>query len=133
MNNMFDWFTWAMGLLQGTVVAVISGVLIFLYFIPKMMKNTAKRTIEELKKDPEIKTMIDKAKEIVDKLHPLADQFKNIDLEQIQQDFRPLYEAIKKIDTKDIEGLIKNFKELTGTVTKALEKPKVPEPLPEPD
>lgn len=127
---MFDLVTWLMGILQGTITAVIGGIVIFVFLIPKMTKATTKRTLEELKKDPEIKPMLDKAKEIVEKLHPLADQFKNIDLNQIQRDFKPLYEAIKQIDAKEIEGLMKTLKDLAGTVTKAIEKPKTP--LPEP-
>ena len=131
MKTMFDWTTWLMGIIQGTITAIIGGVIIFIWLIPRMTKATTKRTIDELKKDPEIKPILDKAKEIVDKLQPLAAQFKNINLEQIQRDFKPLYDAIKQIDAKDIASLVATLRELSGTVTKALEKPK--KPLPEPE
>lgn len=123
-----DWFSWGMGLVQGTIVSVIGGVVIFYFLIPPMTARTTKRTIEALKKDPEIKPLIDKAKEIINKLEPLVNQFKNIDLEKLQKDFTPLYEAIKKIDAEDIDGLLKALKDLTGMVTKAIEKPNVPKP-----
>jgi hypothetical protein len=85
-----DWFAWFMGIIQGTVVSVIGGIVIFYFLIPPMTSKTTKRTVEALKKDPEIKPLIDKAKELVVKLEPLANQFKNLDLEKIQKDFTPL-------------------------------------------
>jgi hypothetical protein len=125
---MIDWFAWAMGLVQGVIVAVLGGYIMFVYLFPKMTAKTTRNTVEALKKDPEIAPMIDKAKEIVNKLHPLADQFKGLDLVKMQSEFQPLLDGIKTIDPKEIQGLIKNLKELTGTVKNALEKPKIPEP-----
>jgi predicted RNA-binding protein with EMAP domain len=125
---MFDWFSWGMGILQGTITFLIGSIIVIYYIVPKMMKNLSKRTINELKNDPEIKPLTGKVKEIIDKLHPLMEQFKNIDLAKTQSDFAPLIEGIKKIDPKEIEGLIKNIREITGTIKSSIEKPKLPPP-----
>lgn len=133
---MFDWFSWGMGLLQGLVVSVIGGYILLKFILPRMAAASARQTIEELKKDGELKPIIDKAKDIITRLEPvakkLATAFKNLDLDKLQDDIQPFLELGRKIDPKDVEELMQSLKELTGTIKKSIEKPKIPEPLPEP-
>jgi hypothetical protein len=130
---MFDWFSWFMGLLNGVVSGAISGVILLYFILPRMASKSARQTLEEMKKDGELKPIIDKAKEIITRLEPvtkkLADAFKNLDLDKIQEGIQPYIELGKKIDPQDIDALLKQLKELSGTVQKAIEKPKkIPKP-----
>ena len=85
-------------------------------------------TVKALQKDPEIKPYIDKAKQIIDRIEPIVEKFKGLDLDKINGDIKPLLEVIRKIDPKTIEELMKSLKELTDTVKGSLTKPKIPEP-----
>ena len=124
-----DWFTWFLGLAQGIIISIVGGYILLRFILPRMAAESARHTLKELKKDGEIKPIIDKAKDIVNRLQPLVEQFKNLDLDKIQKDIKPFLDVIKKIDPKDVEDLLKSLKELTGTVQKAIEKPeKIPEP-----
>lgn len=129
---MFDWFGWGMGLAQGLIVGIASGLFLFYFVLPRMAASSARKTIEELKKDGDLKPVIEKAKEIITRLEPvtkkLATAFANIDVDKLQSDVKPFFELIKKIDPKDVDDLVKEIKGLTGTIKKSIEKPKIPEP-----
>ena len=114
------------------ILELVIGVYIVLYMAPKGVDKMVGQAIKEAKNSPELSPLLDKFKEIVTVVEPvtkqLANALKNLDLEKTQRDLQPLLDALKKVNPEDVEALLKSLKDLTGTVTKAIEKPKVPEP-----
>jgi uncharacterized protein YoxC len=111
------------------VTGAVSGLILIWFVLPRRGIKTAAQTLKAAKKDPDIAPIFDKTKEIIDKLHPLVEQFKNLDLAKFQKDAQPLLDAIKKIDPQTIDDLLRAVKELANSATKAIEKPKkIPKP-----
>lgn len=125
---MFDWFTWGMGLIQGIVSGAIGGVILLYFILPKVGARSATQTLKAAKHDPEIGPIIKKAQEILKVLEPLAQKFKNLDLDKILKDIQPFLETAKKIDPKAIEELMQIGKELASSFKTKLEQPKIPNP-----
>ena len=121
------------------ILELVIGVYIVLYMAPKGVDKMVAQGIKEAKHSPEIAPFIDKLKEIITVFEPIMKQaataLKNIDIEKTQKDLQPLMNALKGIDPAELNALIKNLKELTGMVTKTLEKHETPSlpPLPEPE
>lgn len=93
-----------------------------------MTAKSATATIKAIKKDPELKKIIDQAKKMVNWMAPVVEQVKQLDLDKLQEEWRPLLEAVKKIDPETIEELVETLRELANGFRKKLEKPKIPEP-----
>lgn len=115
--------------LISSIISFISGMYVFnKYFLPKLTAKMFVDGFKHLQADPEISIYMKKGKEIINRLEPVMKQLKNVDLNKIQKELRPFFEAAKKIDPKDVEDLMKSLKNLTGTVQQAIEKPKIPKP-----
>ena len=114
------------------ILELVIGVYIVLYMAPKGVDKMVSQAIKEAKTSPELSPLLDKVKEIVAVMEPamkqIANAVKNIDIEKTQKDLAPLMDALKKVDPQDIDAALKALKDLAGTVTRAIEKPKVPEP-----
>ena len=129
---MIDWILFFSDIVKGIIIGIpsflIGSYLFFKYLLPKLSADMGAATVKALQKDPEIKPYIDKAKQIIDRIEPIVEKFKGLDLDKINGDIKPLLEVIRKIDPKTIEELMKSLKELTDTVKGSLTKPKIPEP-----
>lgn len=76
---------------KGVLIGVLAGVPTFIvgfyvsmkYLVPKMTTDTAISTADALVKHPKVKPWIDKAQEFVEKLDPLIDKAKEVDLQEI--------------------------------------------------
>jgi len=127
-----DWQWFLIECLQGLFVGALSflfSMWVFnKYFLPKMVANMGTDFIKAIQKDPEIKPLIDKAKDLLNRLEPFVKQLKSVDLDKLQSDFKPLLETVKKIDPETIEELLQTLKELAGNFKEKLEKPKIPKP-----
>lgn len=93
-----------------------------------MTAKSATATIEAAKKDPDLEKIIDQAKKIVTWMAPVVEQLKQLDLDKLQKEWKPLFDTVKKIDPETIEDLVETLRELANGFRKKLEKPKIPEP-----
>lgn len=99
------------------------------YILPKLYVQMGSNLFKQAQEDPNLKSTIQKAKKIIEELEPFIAKLKKIDIEKYQKDLQPLIETLTKVDPKEVDDLLKSLKELTGTVQKAIEKPKkIPEP-----
>ena len=125
---MIDWVGFGLTLLNNVIAGAISGIFIFYVILPRMGAKTATQTLKSAKKDKDIAAIITKVQEIVKVMEPLVKQFEKIDVDKTISDLQPLITALKRINPEDVNASLKQLRELTGAVQKAIEKPKIPEP-----
>jgi len=129
---MTDWILFIIDKIAALFVSMLGFLLSMWFFnkyiFPKMAASMGSDFLKGLQKDPEIKPVITKAKDLLNRIEPIVDQFKKIDLDKIQEEYKPLLEAIKKIDPKTIEDVAASLKSLTNDLRKKLEKPTIPKP-----
>ena len=125
---MIDWVGFGLTLLNNVIAGAISGIFIFYVLLPRMGAKTATQTLKAAKKDKDIAAIITKVQEIVKVLEPLLRRFEKMDIDKMISDLQPLTTALKKINPEDVNASLKQLRELTGAVQKAIEKPKIPEP-----
>jgi len=125
---MIDWVGFGLTLLNNVIAGAISGIFIFYVILPRMGAKTATQTLKAAKKDKDIAAIITKVQEIVKVLEPLLRRFEKMDIDKMISDLQPLTTALKKINPEDVNASLKQLRELTGAVQKAIEKPKIPEP-----
>ena len=128
---------WAIGQIYEILKILITGFLSFVlgmwyfnkYILPKLYVKMGSNLLKQATEDDGFKPWITKAKKIIEELEPFVAKLKKVDIEKVQKDLQPLIDALKKVDPKDIEDLLKEIKELTGTIKKSIGKPeKIPEP-----
>lgn len=128
---MIDWFVMFIDSARTLAVGFISFVLGMWYFnkylLPKMYVKMGSSLFKQISIDPEFQPMIQKLKRIISELEPLTAQVKQIDIEKVIADVKPIIEALKKIKPEDIEALINAVKSFSGTMK---ETPEIPPPPP---
>ena len=80
-----------MEVVKGVLIAVLGGIPTFVigfyismkYVVPKMTTNTAIATADALTKHEKVKPWLDKAKGFVEKLDPLIEKAKEVDLQEL--------------------------------------------------
>lgn len=117
VEKMIDWVEFWIWTLRDMLLTVGGGAIGFFismylfnkYYLPKMAPQMGKDMIKALKELPEVQNLVKRANGLMDQ-------------------FEPLLEKVKNVDSEKVEEAVKALTELAGNVAKKLEKPEIPEP-----